>query len=49
MQSGAIYGTAAMIDGIADRIEEELGHRQHFVATGGLATLSYLFVKESWN
>lgn len=37
MKSGAIYGTAAMIDGVVMRIEEELGQRCSVVATGGLA------------
>ena len=37
MRSGMMYGTAAMIDGMVDRIEEELGHRSTLIATGGLA------------
>lgn len=37
MQSGAVYGTAAMIDGIVQRIEKELGSRAMLVATGNLA------------
>ena len=37
MRSGTMYGNAAMIDGIVDRIEEELGHRSTIIATGGLA------------
>ena len=37
MRSGMMYGTAAMIDGIIERIEEELGHKTTIVATGGLA------------
>lgn len=37
MQSGIIYGTAAMLDGMIDRIEEELGESATVVATGGLA------------
>ncbi len=37
MQSGAIYGHAAMIDGLIDRVEEELGAPvAAVVATGGL-------------
>ena len=36
MQSGAVYGTAAMLDGMCDRIEEELGYPAVIVATGGL-------------
>lgn len=34
MQSGLVYGTAAMIDGLADRIEEEIGARATVIATG---------------
>lgn len=37
MRSGMMYGTAAMIDGLVDRIEEELGHSCILIATGGLA------------
>ena len=37
MRSGMMHGTAAMIDGIIERIEEELGHKATIVATGGLA------------
>ncbi|MDD4583726.1 MAG: pantothenate kinase, partial [Eubacteriales bacterium] len=32
----AIYGNAAMLDGIIERIEEELGKTPTVVATGGL-------------
>lgn len=39
MQSGAVHGTAAMIDGIAERIEAELGQPVTLVATGGLASV----------
>ena len=37
LRSGMMYGTAAMIDGIVDRIEAELGHPSTLIATGGLA------------
>lgn len=37
MRSGMMYGTAAMIDGMIERIEEELGHSATVVATGGMA------------
>jgi type III pantothenate kinase len=37
MRSGTMYGNAAMIDGLIDRIEEELGHSSTIIATGGLA------------
>lgn len=36
MQSGAIYGNAAMIDGVIDRLEEQLGEHATVVATGGM-------------
>ena len=34
---GITYGTAAMIDGLLDKIEDELGETPTFVATGGLS------------
>lgn len=37
MQSGVVYGTAAMIDGIIERFEAEIGEAKTIVATGGLA------------
>jgi len=37
MRSGAMYGTAAMLDGLIDRIAEELGHTSTIIATGGIA------------
>ena len=37
MRSGIVYGTAAMLDGLADRVEAELGQPLTVVATGGLA------------
>ena len=37
IRSGMIYGTAAMIDGMIDRMEEELGHSSTLIATGGMA------------
>lgn len=37
LQAGAIYGAAAMADGLLDRMEEELGVPCTAVATGGLA------------
>ena len=37
MRSGIMYGTAAMLDGVLDRMEEELGHPSTIVATGGVA------------
>ena len=37
MRSGVMYGAAAMIDGMLDRVEEELGYSTTVVATGGMA------------
>ena len=37
MRSGMMYGTAAMLDGLIDRIADELGHESTIIATGGLA------------
>jgi len=38
MQSGTVFGAAAMIDGLCEKIEEELGLEiKSFVATGGLS------------
>ena len=38
MQSGVVFGTAAMLDGLCDRMENELNRKvQSFVATGGLS------------
>ena len=37
MKSGAIFATASMMDGMIERIEEELGAKAVIAATGGLA------------
>ena len=37
MQSGAVYGNAALLDGMIDRFEVELGKKTTVVATGGIA------------
>lgn len=37
MRSGAVYATAAMIDGMAERMEQELNHPCKVIATGNLA------------
>ena len=37
LQSGAVFGNAAMMDGMIDRIEKELGYKTTVIATGGLA------------
>jgi type III pantothenate kinase len=38
MKSGAIFGTASMVDGMIDRIEQELGQKCTIIATGGLSS-----------
>lgn len=38
MRSGAVLGTASMIDGMIDRMEAELGEPCKLIATGGLAS-----------
>jgi type III pantothenate kinase len=37
MKSGAVFGAAAMVDGMIDRMEAELGEKASLVATGGMA------------
>ena len=37
MRSGIMFGAAAMIDGMLDRVEEELGYSTTVVATGGMS------------
>lgn len=37
MRSGVMYGAAAMLDGMIERVEEELGNKTTVVATGGMA------------
>lgn len=36
MKSGAIYGTAALVDGLIQRIQHELGEKASVVMTGGM-------------
>ena len=38
MNSGIVYGNACMIDGMIDRIEDEVGYKCKLVATGGLSS-----------
>lgn len=39
LQSGLIIGHAAMVDGMIERLEEELGYQSKVIATGGLGNL----------
>lgn len=45
MKSGVLYSGAAALDGIIDRIEEELGQKATSIATGGLAKQIVPFCK----
>lgn len=47
MQSGLVLGTAAMIDGLLERIECELGETPTVVATGGLSKQIIEYCKTS--
>ena len=38
MQSGIVYGTAAMIDGLIDQIADSFPTTPHIIATGGMAS-----------
>ena len=39
MRSGIVFGTVAMVDGVVERMKEELGPDTFVLATGGLAAL----------
>lgn len=45
MRSGIVYGTAAMIDGISDRVFDELGYKAKIIATGGIGGLIVPYCK----
>ncbi len=36
MRSGAVFGNAALIDGLVSRFEDELGEKATVIITGGL-------------
>ena len=38
IQSGVIYGFASQIDGIVERMRDELGDETQVIATGGLSS-----------
>jgi type III pantothenate kinase len=49
LQSGLYYGYLGLVDGILERLVEELGSQTHVLATGGLGSLfgtSSRFIKE---
>ena len=45
MKSGVIFGNAACLDGLIDRIEDELGYSATVIATGGLARVLIPYCK----
>ena len=45
MKSGVIFGNAAMVDGMIDRINEEVGETLPVYATGGLASVIVRYCK----
>ena len=45
MRSGVIYGNASMIDGMIDRIKEEIGEELSVYATGGMASFIIPYCK----
>lgn len=46
MKSGVLYSSAGALDGIIERIEEELGQKTTVIATGGLAKKIVPFCKQ---
>lgn len=47
MQSGLVLGAASMMDGMIERMEEELGYSTKVIATGGLAKVVIPLCKHS--
>lgn len=45
MQSGIIYGTASLVDGMVDRMSEELGEKPVVILTGGMSTMIKKYCK----
>ena len=39
VQSGILYGTAGLVDGLVDRVVDELGGAARVIATGGMASV----------
>lgn len=46
MRSGAVFATASMLDGMIERMEEELGYSCQVIATGGLAHIITPYCKK---
>ncbi|MCR5113390.1 MAG: type III pantothenate kinase [Acholeplasmatales bacterium] len=49
MRSGIVYGTAAMIDGLLDKIKDELGYDFTIITTGGLSSLIIPYMSHKVN
>ncbi len=49
MRSGSLIGCAAMLDGILDRVEEELGQPVSAILTGGVSSLVAPYCKREFN
>ena len=49
MRSGALIGTAAMLDGLIDRLEKELGESVSPVLTGGVSPLIVPYCRHSFH
>ena len=49
MRSGIMYGAASMVDGMIERMEEELGKKATVVATGGMAQFIAPLCKREMN
>lgn len=47
MKSGAIFGNASMVDGIVERMEQEIGESATVIATGGLSSSIIPFCKRN--
>ena len=47
MRSGIMHGTAAMLEGLVERMEEELGYKTTVIATGGIAKFVVPMCKNS--
>ena len=47
MKSGVIFGNAAMVDGMIDRINQEMGEELPVIATGGFASVIIPHCKHS--
>ena len=47
MRSGIMIGTACMLDGMIDRMEQELGCKTTVIATGGIAKFIVPLCKHS--